>query len=100
MSKWEDKKFVNEKNEEIFKDYDTVELIEYDEAEYEKNMLRYQKNGRYGLLSIGGNTITDAKYEELTNFANKEGEVLVKENGKYGILDEKGNAKIKISMIL
>lgn len=91
----EDKKFVNEKNEEIFKDYDTVELIEYDEAEYEKNMLRYQKNGRYGLLSIGGNTITDAKYEELTNFANKEGEVLVKENGKYGILDEKGNAKIK-----
>ena len=33
----EDKKSVNEKNEEIFKDYDTVELIEYDEAEYEKN---------------------------------------------------------------
>ena len=27
--------------------------------------------------------------------SNKEGEVLVKENGEYGIIDEKGNAKIK-----
>lgn len=91
----DDKKFVDAKNEEIFKDYDNVELIEYDASEYEKNILKYEKNGKYGLLSIAGNTITDAKYEELASFANKEGEVIVKENGEYGIIDEKGNVKIK-----
>ena len=90
-----DKKFVNAKNEKLFENYDSVELIEYDNSKYEKNILMYEKNGKYGLLSMAGNTITDAKYEELISFANKEGEVLVKENGEYGIIDEKGNTKIK-----
>ena len=91
----DDKKFVNAKNEKLFENYDSVELIEYDDSKYEKNILKYEKTGKYGLLSIAGNTITDAKYEELASFANKEGEVLVKQNGEYGIIDEKGNVKIK-----
>ena len=91
----EDAKFVNSKNEEIFQNYDDVELIEYADSKYEKNILRYEKNGKYGLLNINGKTITDAKYEDLTSLTDKEGEVLVKENGEYGIIDEKGNTKIK-----
>lgn len=91
----EDAKFVNSKNEEIFQNYDDVELIEYADSKYEKNILRYEKNGKYGLLNINGKTITDAKYEDLTSLTDKEGEVLVKENGEYGIIDEKGNIKIK-----
>ena len=90
----ENNKFVNSKNEKVFNDYENVELIEYDTEKYEKNILKYEKNGKYGLLSITGKNITDAKYEELANFANKEGEILVKENGEYGIIDEKGNVKI------
>ena len=91
----ENKKFVDEKNKEIFTGYDSVELIEYDDSKYERNILKYEKNGQYGLLSMAGNTITDAKYGELVNFAQKEGELLVKQNGEYGIIDEKGNVKIK-----
>ena len=91
----EEAKFVNSKNETIFQEYDDVELIEYANAKYERNILRYEKNGKYGLLSLTGKTITDAKYEDLTSLTNKEGEVLVKENGEYGIIDEKGNTKIK-----
>ena len=91
----EEKKFVNDKNEELFTKYDNVELIEYADSKYEKNILKYEKNGKYGLLNLTGNIVTDAKYEELTSFVYKEGEVLVKENGEYGIIDEKGNIKIK-----
>ena len=90
----ENSKFVNSKNEKIFNDYSNVELIEYDTEKYEKNILKYEKNGKYGVLSVTGKNITEAKYEELANFANKEGELLVKENGEYGIIDEKGNVKI------
>lgn len=88
-------KFIDENNKEIFTEYDNVELIKYDEAKYERNILKYEKNGRYGILSLTGNVITDAKYEELSNFEQKEGEILVKQNGQYGIIDENGNVKIK-----
>ena len=36
----EDAKFVNSKNETIFQNYDDVELIEYADSKYEKNICR------------------------------------------------------------
>ena len=91
----EESKFVNSKNKEIFTEYDDVELISYDESKYEKDILKYEKNGKVGLLGITGKHITETKYEELSSIGKKEGEILVKENGEYGIIDEKGNTKIK-----
>lgn len=91
----ENEKFVNSQNDEIFKKYDNVQLIEITEEQYEKNILTYEEKGNIGLLGITGKTITDAKYEEIYNLGYKEGEVVAKEAGKLGILDEKGNTKIK-----
>jgi len=91
----ENKKFVNQNNEEIFQEYDNVELVEINDSNYEKNILIYENDGKLGLLGLTGKTITDAKYEEIYNLGLKEGEVVVKKNNKYGILDEKGNQKIK-----
>lgn len=91
----ENGKFVNSQNDEIFKKYDNVQLIEITEEQYEKNILTYEEKGKIGLLGITGKTITDAKYEEIYNLGYKEGEVVAKEAGKLGILDEKGNTKIK-----
>lgn len=90
-----DQKIVNAENKEIFKDYNNVQPIEIDNMQYEKNILTYEKDGKYGILGITGKTLTEAKYEEITSLGFKEGEVLVKENGKYGILQENGNVKIK-----
>lgn len=91
----ENKKFVNQENEEIFKKYDNVQLLEITDDKYEKNILTYEEDGKIGLLGITGKIVTQAKYEEIFNLGYKEGEVVVKEHGKYGILDEKGNTKIK-----
>lgn len=88
-------KFVNSENREIFKEYEKVSLIEVYENKYEKNILTYYKDGKYGLLGITGKVITENKYEEIYSLGYKEGEVIVKENNKYGIIDEKGNVKIK-----
>lgn len=92
----ENEKFINQENEEIFKEYDNVELIEIHDNIYEKNILKYEEDGKYGLLGITGKTVTESKYEEIFSLGYKEAEIAVKENGKYGILDEKGNQKIKI----
>ena len=91
----ENKKFVNSDNKEIFTQFNNVELIQINDSTYEKNILTYEKEGKYGLLSITGKTITNGNYEEIFSLGYKEGEVAFKENGKCGILDEKGNIKIK-----
>ena len=92
----EKQKIVNEENEEILKKYNNVSLIEITGGKYEKNILTYQENGKFGLLSITGKTITKPEYDEIFSLGYKEGEVIVKQKDKFGILNEKGNIKIKI----
>lgn len=88
----------NEKGSEIFKDYDAVEPIKLSnllEKKYERNAIIYQKNGKYGLLSITGKVILDARYEQIYSLGYKENEVIVKDNNKYKIYDVKGKQLIK-----
>lgn len=88
----------NEKGSEIFKEYEAVEPIKLSnllEEKYEKNAIIYQKNGKYGLLSITGKVIFDARYEQIFSLGYKENEVIVKDNSKYKIYDVNGKQLIK-----
>ena len=88
----------NEKGSEIFKEYEAVEPIKLSnllEEKYEKNAIIYQKNGKYGLLSITGKVILDARYEQIFSLGYKENEVIVKDNSKYKIYDVNGKQLIK-----
>ena len=95
----EESKVVNEKNQVIFDKFSNVTPIELtnliSETPYEKQVLKYEVDGKYGLVSIDGEKITDAKYEEISSFEHKEGNLLVKENNKYGVINDKGNQIIK-----
>jgi len=76
----EEQKIYNEKNEQILKSYENVEPIRLNnlsEEIYESNALIYVKNGKYGLLSITGNVLLDAKYENVYSLGYKSGEVIV-----------------------
>lgn len=90
---------INEKGERILDNYDNVNAIELKMLSslipYEKNVLIYQKNNYYGLVTIKGEKITDAKYEEISAVPYKEGYLKVKENGKYGVIDTNGKRVIK-----
>jgi len=88
-------KIVNQDNKEIFTKYSQVEPIEIVDSKYERNVLKYEENGKFGLLGITGNTITNAEYEEIMSVGYKEGELLIKQNGKYGIINSNGTTKIK-----
>lgn len=91
-----EQKVINEKNQQIFKEYQNIIPIQITEDEYEKNVLIYQKNEKYGLISFSGEIITDAIYEEISSVKYKTGELFVKKDGKYGVIDQNGNNKIKI----
>ncbi len=92
----EDDKYIvfNEKNEQIFKETPDVSAIEgKDDAEeviYNNTVLKYMENGLYGLISLDGEKITKPLYEEITSLKDKYGEILVKKDGKYGVVNVKG----------
>lgn len=88
-------KVLNEKNEEILTAYNKIEAIRLkniaSDLMYEKSVLKYSQDGKYGLINFEGKQITKPIYEELDSLPYKEGELLVKQNGKYGVINIKGN---------
>ena len=87
----DEQKILNDKNEELFTQYENLEPIELvnivTESAYETNVLKYKKDDKYGLINLDGEKLTDPKYDEISSLGYKDGEVLIKENDKYGILD-------------
>lgn len=92
-------KVINDKNEEIFTKYENVEPLRLknisSDLMYEKSILKYSKDGKYGIIDFEGNKITKAIYEEIDTLQYKEGELLVKKDGKYGVINLKGTLLVK-----
>lgn len=85
---------LNDQNERIFQEFDNVQAIELREntgtLPYEKSVLKYEKDGKYGLIDFKGKVISKPIYEEIASLKYKEGEILAKKNGKYGVINNKG----------
>lgn len=92
-------KVLNDKNEEILTNYNKVMSIPLDgiasDIPYEKSVLVYEKNQKYGLINLDGKIIVKAKYEEIQGLTYKEGELLVKKDNKFGVINIKGAEIIK-----
>lgn len=93
-------KIFNEQNQEIFTEFEKVEPIRLKNIAsnlmYEKTVLKYTEDGKFGLIDYTGKKITGAIYEELDSLPYKEGELLVKQDGKYGVINIKGNEMVAI----
>ena len=93
-------KVFNANKEEILTKYEDIEPIRLKNLQsdlmYEKTVLKYKKDGKYGLVGIDGKEITGPIYDEIDNLAYKEGELLVKQNNKYGVINIKGNNLVEI----
>lgn len=89
----------NDKEEPILYQYYTVEAIKLNNVEsngnYEKSVLKYKSDNKYGLIDFSGNKITDAIYDSIEGFNYREGILVVKKSDKYGIINIKGASIIK-----
>lgn len=96
----ENTKILNEKKEEVLTQYSNIEPIRLkniaSDLMYEKSVLKYKKDGKYGLIDFYGKEITKPIYDEIDSLSYKEGELLVKQNEKYGIINIKGNNIVEI----
>ena len=87
-------KVLNDKNEEILTNYENINTIDIKEIvssiPYEKTVLQYQKDGKYGIIDFNGKDITKPIYEEIRNMPYREGELIAKKDGKYGVINING----------
>lgn len=92
-------KVFNDKSEQILYQYVIVEAIELNSGispiPYEKSVLKYMKDNKYGLIDFSGKVIVKAKYDEIRSFDYNEGLLLVKEKDKYGIININGAVVVK-----
>ena len=91
-------KIINQKNEEIFKEYSKAEAIDnFDSKQniwYEDNVLRVQKDGKYGLIDFEGKEVLPCDYEEIVALKGVTNNLLIKKDGKVGLVNEKGQTII------
>lgn len=89
----------NEKKEVLFGEYQNVQAIpietNIETNPYEKSVLMYKKEGKYGILSLTGKEITKPIYEKISSVNYKEGTFFVTEAGKMGVINMKGSVIIK-----
>lgn len=89
----------NSKKEAILYQYYIVEGINLNNVEdnvnYEKSILKYKSEGKFGIIDYSGNKITKPIYESIEGFEYNEGLLKVTKSGKYGIINMNGAEIIK-----
>ncbi len=90
---------LNSSNEELFSEYENVEPVKLKNIAsilcYEKSVLKYQKDGLYGLIDFEGKKLTKNIYTSIENLQSTEGKFLVNKDNKYGIVNLKGKVLVK-----
>ncbi len=90
---------LNLNKEKLFTKFDSVEPIKLKNVAstlaYEKNVLKYKQNEKYGLINFDGKVLTKNVYDTIENLQPTEGKFLVSQDKKYGVIDLNGNIVIK-----
>lgn len=86
--------FLNKNSEELFNTFEEVSVIDITgivlEVPYEKKVLRFKENDKYGLIDYAGNVVVDAIYDEITGLSYKKEELRIKQDNKYGVINIEG----------
>ncbi len=91
---------LNEKNEKMFENYEEIDPIEIKNVvsvlPFEKNILKYKKDGKWGLINFSGKEITKNIYTSIENLQASEGKFLVSNNEKYGVINVNGKTLVEL----
>ena len=90
---------LNSNEEKLLTEYQNIDPIKLKNVattlNYEKSVLKFEKDGLYGLIDFDGKVIAKNEYQSIENLQLCEGIFLIKQNDKYGIMNLKGTVIIK-----
>ncbi len=94
INEYQTNKVLNDKKEQILTGYESIQAIPTETTEdgipFEKTVLKYKKDGKYGLMNFDGKEITEPLYDDISAVTYKEGMFLVEQNDKFGIINLNG----------
>ena len=83
----------------MYQEYENVQAIPtettYDGIPFEKTVLKFKKDGKYGLINFDGKEVIPTEYDEITVIPQIENSFKVKKDSKYGIVDSDGKTVIQ-----
>lgn len=92
-------KALNKENKEIFKDFSKIEAMQNSDNNnnlwYEKNVLRVQKDGKYGLINLDGKELLPCEYDEINVIKGIGNCLKTKKEDKFGIVNDEGKVIIE-----
>ena len=81
-------KVLNEKGKTILEDYNKIEALENStdlDVWYEKEVLKFEENGKYGLVDYDGKVVLDAEYSDIYTMPGVENNVNIVKDNKIGV---------------
>lgn len=87
-------KAINSKNQELFKEYENIEVISnYDKQNsifYYDNCLKVEKNGSYGLIDFSGKQLIECLYDNITAVPYLKNSLITEKDNKQGLISSTG----------
>ena len=83
-------KVLNEKNEEILTDFNNITAVENTDGNiiwYEDNTLKFEKDGKYGLIDFDGKILINAEYDDIYALQGVEKSIVIIKDGKMGLVN-------------
>lgn len=92
-------KAINSKGKELFSNYSQIQPLEnYDKNNniwYEENVLKVQKDGKFGLINFKGKEILPTQYNEITTIKGIENSIIIKKDNELGLCNKEGKIIIE-----
>ena len=82
-------KVLNAKGEELFTEYQNIQVLQNSDGTnvwYEKDVLKYEQNGKFGLINLKGNKILPAEYDNIYVLDGIEKSIIIEKSGKKGLV--------------
>ena len=83
-------KVINEKGEEIFTEYKNIEPIENTDGNniwYEKNVLKYKNDDKFGLINFSGKELLKPEYDNIYALEGIENSIIIEKSGRKGLVN-------------
>lgn len=92
-------KAIGSNGKQLFTNYDKVEVLYNKDKSnnlwYESNILKVQKNDKYGLINLEGKELLECEYEDIKPIMGTKSVYITVKDGKQGLVDNLGNIIIE-----
>lgn len=83
-------KVVNKAGTQILTNYQNVQAIENSDGNdiwYENNILKFEQNGKYGLIDFSGKLILNAEYDKIESLPGVQKNIIIEKDGLKGLVN-------------